>query len=443
MITEVSSLDTQDYIERNRISLKHRYRDWSNPYVQKLSTHIYWQMSENRQKSFEQRTVNGEQDDRVRDNTYRESLTGISSQFESHFDYLATHRLTYGVDLSQSTILGIRDGVNPTGVEVFPNMPFPKTNYQLMGLYWQDEIDFGRVTLIPGIRFDHYRLTPENASNSDSVINQGSSITPRLGLIWKKHSIMSPYVQYATGFRAPSPDQVNSNFENRMHGYVSVPNPNLRPEASRSLEYGLKGRLGAFNYTAAYFDNRYDDFISQEKVGGSGTPMDPSIYQYTNLTSASIRGWDLRTNWYLGRDWQAHIGFSALKGNSSIGEEYKPLNSIEPMKVMVGIQYTRPQVKWYARWRYAFQKSINEVSDIRITANQMADQYIPPAAGVVDLGLTLHPSQRISIRANINNVFDSVYWNWSDVRGVPANSSVLDAYTGPGRSLSLSARINY
>jgi hemoglobin/transferrin/lactoferrin receptor protein len=61
----------------------------------------------------------------------------------------------------------------------------------------------------------------------------------------------------------------------------------------------------------------------------------------------------------------------------------------------------------------------------------------------MDLALQYRPLKNLIVRANINNVFDTKYWNWSDVRGVPAQSPVLDAYTAPGRSFNLSLRIDY
>ena len=73
----------------------------------------------------------------------------------------------------------------------------------------------------------------------------------------------------------------------------------------------------------------------------------------------------------------------------------------------------------------------------------MAEQFIPPSAQVWDLGFRWIPVPNLTIYANVNNLLNNNYWNWSDVRGVSKDSSVLQAYTAPGRNFSLSVRYDY
>lgn len=442
-LIEVNRLTSNDSLDRNRISLKHHYENWDAPFIQKLDTHLYWQAASNNQVSNEERLVNGQSDPRIRDNRYQESMVGISTHAQSYFEGLGEHRITYGFDLSQSVISGIRDGINPSGAEVFPNKPFPETNYRLIGAYIQDEIEFRRVSVIPGVRIDQYQMTPEIGASNRYVVNEGGAITPRLGLIWHADRAIAPYVQYATGFRAPSPDQVNSNFENRLHGYISAPNPNLEPEKARSIEIGLKGHLGSFSYATSYFDNHYEDFISQEKVSGQGTAIDPSIYQYVNLSNARIRGWDFRGLWQVNSRWQFHAAIAQAQGESQHDGFISPLNSVDPMRVIAGFNYQTKEVKLFGRWRYNFEKNSSDVSAIRIAENRMAEQFIPPASGIVDLGMAVSLGSNVMIRTSINNIFNTRYWNWSDVRGIAVDSPVIDAYTGPGRSMQVSLRVDY
>jgi len=44
----------------------------------------------------------------------------------------------------------------------------------------------------------------------------------------------------------------------------------------------------------------------------------------------------------------------------------------------------------------------------------------------------------LRLQAQLNNVGNSRYWRWADVRGLAANSTELDAYTAPGRQLQVS-----
>lgn len=91
--------------------------------------------------------------------------------------------------------------------------------------------------------------------------------------------------------------QVNNYFENPVYGYTSIPNPDLKPETSDSIEGGLRFRdIAAFGgelrLQTTAFSTHYDNFIEQVVASGTGVPgVDPLIYQYVNLTNVDIWGW--------------------------------------------------------------------------------------------------------------------------------------------------------
>lgn len=445
---DVTGLSTHDEIQRNRISIKHQYSDISQSRVQGVETQIYWQAASTEQNSFEERTVNLMNNPRSRSNQYQQNVLGLSTQAETYLEAWADHRITYGLDLSASKITGVRDGTSPTYPEVFPAKPFPDTDYRLMGGFIQDEMEFGKFSVIPSIRFDQYRLLPnQNAYQFDAKENSGSAFTKRLGLIWRADELIAPYAQYSEGYRAPTPEQVNNGFENRQHGYVSVSNADLKPEKAKSIELGIRGTYDGLKYSGSVYDNRYDDFISQEKISGMGSPRNPSVYQYVNLNKAHIQGWDLRADWRLNHHWRVIGGIAQSFGKSSndiqAGSLDKPLNSIQPLRISLGLRYE--EALWGAQlnWRYAQKKDQDDVSEVRINALQNAAQFIPPSAQVFDLGVQYRPQKNWTLRANLNNVFNTTYWDWSDVRGITADSKVLDAYTAPGRSANVSIRYDY
>lgn len=435
---------TQDKLNRDLWSLSHEYINQNSTSIKKSNTKVYFQDANVEQSSQEDRLINGSSQYRTRVNQYRQNLVGLNTQFESHWHGLADHRLIYGLDISEAKVSAVRNGTFPNNSERFPHQPFPKTSHQMLGAYIQDEIDVGSITVIPGLRFDQYKLTPmESQEAASSKKSGGSTFTPRLGGVWRAHSLFSPYVQYATAYRAPTPDQVNHTFENRQHGYVSVGNENLLPEKAKSLEWGFRGKHQGFKYSGSIYVNRYDDFISQEKISGLGSSMSPSVYQYVNLTKAKIQGWDMRADWQVNKNWRLLSGVAASQGSSEKNNVVTPMNSVEPMKWVAGIQFDDQQWGAQVFLRHHAQKKSNQVSAIRLTPNEMANQYIPPSFNVVDVGIQYRPHKKITIRANINNLLNKKYWNWSDVRGLPAQSKVLDAYTAPGRNFNLSLRMDY
>lgn len=437
-----TSFSTKDRISRDRVSLEHHYTDLSAPIVQKSETRIYWQEAQINQFAAEERHRALA---RTRDNTYQTRVMGLATQFETNISRGLEQRLTYGLDWSQANVQGVRDGtVAPYG-GVFPDKPFPDTAYTLSGAFLQSEIELGDLTITPGIRFDYYRISPTvpvyspaNVGLSQQVTTtDGSAVTPRLGFVWSLHPMFAPYAQYAQGFRAPTPDQVNNGFRNLASGYTSIGNPNLKPEYADSFEIGLRGYNQILSYSLSAFDNRYKNFISQQVVGGAGRPSNPTIYQYVNLTNAHIRGVVARVDWRFERNWGLETGLAYLKGDSTIRGQKQPLDSIQPLKVLLGLRYDEAAWGGRANWLWTAGKSPVQI------AQSSLEQFAPPAYGTLDLGMYWKPTAGITLNANINNVFNTHYWRWSDVSGLANHSPIQDAYTAPGRNIQLSLRVDF
>ena len=130
-----------------------------------------------------------------------------------------------------------------------------------------------------------------------------NELSPRVAVLYEITPAVIPYVQYAHGFRAPTPDQVNSSFSNPVYGYTSIGNPNLKPETSDTFEAGLRGKAGTgygvVRYSAAAFTGRYRNFISRTTIAGSGRPTDPFVFQYVNFADARIHGLEGRAEWVM------------------------------------------------------------------------------------------------------------------------------------------------
>jgi len=76
-------------------------------------------------------------------------------------------------------------------------------------------------------------------------------------------------------------------------------------------------------------------------------------------------------------------------------------------------------------------------------AESSPTQFAPPAYGTLDLGVFWKPQANITLNANVNNLFNTYYWRWSDVSGLANNSEIKDAYTAPGRNIQLSIRVDF
>jgi hemoglobin/transferrin/lactoferrin receptor protein len=428
-------LDTRDQVNRDRVSVEHRFNDLNASWVQRTDTRVYWQDAKVNQFATEDRNTAA---DRTRDNTYRTKVVGLSMLLESNLSGFLNRRLIYGVDWSKAEIAGVRDGtVYPVG-ETFPAKPFPDTRYTLGGAFIQSEIEAGKFSIIPGLRFDYYKLSPSSAgyAGGTTVALSGNAVTPRLGVVWQLAPSFAPYGQFAKGFRAPTPDQVNNGFTNLAFGYTSIGNSNLKAENANSVEIGFRGKFEGGHYSVAAFDNRYKNFISQQAIDGRGTPADPTVFQYINLANAHIRGLEARAEWQVEKHWKTNAGVAYSKGDSEVNGVKTPLDTIQPLKVVIGARYD--EAMWGARANMVYSKG-KDSSQTSTTTTQFA----PESYAVLDLGFYWKPMRNLTVNANLNNALDTKYWRWSDVAGLAASSTVKDAYTAPGRNMQVSVRYEF
>ncbi|WP_085314602.1 TonB-dependent hemoglobin/transferrin/lactoferrin family receptor [Derxia lacustris] len=430
--TSVIDLDADDRLRRRRVSLQHRYTPVSAGLFSGWTTQLYAQDAELRQYTAEDRASAA---DRTRDNLYKEKIVGLGTQAGQRFAPWE-QRLSWGLDLSRATITGLRGGTVAPAGESFPSKPFPDTDTTLAGAFVQDELQLGPVGVFTGLRFDHYKLAPSASGYTGRASTLSDrALTPRLGAVWNLDERLAPYAQWALGFKAPQADQVNNGFANPAQGYRSIANPDLKPEHANSIELGLRGRLDTLRWQLAGFDNRYRDFISQQRVSGAGTVADPTVFQYINLAKVRIRGAEARAEWRPLRQLTVDGGIAGAHGDSEIGAATTPLDSVAPLRAVLGASWDAGAWSARLRWRHANAKHADRVAD--------ATQYLSRASDVLDLGASWRITPALRLLANIDNVADARYWRWNDVRGQLATSSVIDAYTAPGRSFQLALRADF
>ncbi len=416
-------LRANDLSRRARESLAWTLDDPNAEWLQQASVQLYHQDSRVGQYAFEDRTTT----DRARDNHYDETLTGLSATGQIGW---GAQRITLGLDASRNTVKGLRDGITPSAGDPFPAKPFPDTDYRLIGTFMQGEFAQGDWQFVPAVRYEHFSLKPTANGFTGTIVNLGdSAVTPRLGVLWKAAPGLVPYAQWAKGFKAPTPSQVNNGFTNLAQGYTSIGNPNLKAERADSRELGLRGDISGWKWQLSAFDNRYDDFISQEVVGGTGAPNNPLVFQSINLDGARIRGLEARLNGQIDKQWRLGLSYARTRGDAERNGVKRPLDTVEPAKAAASLRQQRADWHWEATVLHASGKQPGRV--------YAATPFTPAGYTVLDLGAGWQINPVWLLSARIDNVTDRKYWRWADVRGLTSTSAGLDSYTAPGRQFGL------
>ncbi len=439
----VSNLDAKTDMERERLTWDGRFQV-NSAFADNLIGVVSYQRAHSREYAFEDRTVLA---DRVRDVTYDEATWQLGLQAGKTISMANgwAQKLSYGIDYTRADVENLQTGLVPPAGETFPLKRFPDTRETTTALYIQDEILNDRWSITPGVRYDRFKLDANQVGfNATAASLSDSAVSPKFGVLYRATPAWSVYGNYASGFKAPNAFQVNNFFENVTAGYKTIPNPDLKPEHSQNFEVGVRGRTGTLNFDVAAFTGRYKDLIvNDQRVGGSGIPVvDPIIFQTINVGRARISGFEFKgeLDWTAdGNGFSLPFSYGETRGRDTLTN--LPLNSIEPRKITVGLNYKAPAWSVGLAAVHHAAKDASDIDPAEVTAP--AVQFRTPSATTLDLNGQWRIRKDLRLNMAVVNLTDKKYWNWSDVRGIASNSTVLDAYTQPGRHFNVSLVMDF
>ncbi|KRG70119.1 TonB-dependent hemoglobin/transferrin/lactoferrin family receptor [Pseudoxanthomonas dokdonensis] len=452
-----SGIDAQtgkDHQTRARVSFVHEVDALDSAMADSLDWQLYRQDSESTQRTDELRSNNTR---RQMQHNFDQRLYGLQANLFKSFDGdSVSHELSYGLDASWTDSHEKRDGTstnlatgavsNQVGQDVFPVRDFPISQTTRIGLYAQDEIQLagGRLSLIPGVRVDYYKLDPtlDNifAEDNPGVPVAGleeTNVSPKFGAIWRFADQWQLFANYARGFRAPPYGDVNVGFTNLQSGYTVIPNQDLKPETSNGYEAGLRYDGSAFFGGLTGYYNEYRDFIESFVLIGTPPQYPWLTFQSQNVADARIYGAELRGGVDFGAMSQALDGwsmrFAAAWSRGDNKTDDTPLNSIDPLRGTLGLAYQGQG--WGSELVGNFAGRQKRPAD--------PSYYQPAGYGTLDLLAHWQFAPGARVYAGVFNLTDKKYSEWADVNGVSADSPVLDRYTRPGRSLSVNLALNW
>ncbi len=432
-----------DRQQRLRISLAQEFDALAWPIADRLDWQAYRQRSEVDQATVEERTLAAGRDRREREFHFDQRVDGL--QLNAH-KAIGPHALAYGIDLARTTTSALRDGrridlltgssTNVMPPDTYPVRDFPLTRTFTAAAYLQDEITLGGGAwrIVPGVRVDHYRLDPK----PDAIFTDGNpgvavsalrstSVSPKLGAVWRAAPHWAVFGGYSCGFRAPPYADVNVGFTNLMFGYTAIANPDLKPEASNGLELGLRFAAGRSHASVAVHDTRYRDFIaSLQPVGRNADGL--VVYQSRNVSRARIHGVELKAGTELSPGWTLRAAAAWTRGDDQTAG--KPLDSVDPPSATLGLAWSRENAGAELAGRFAARKT--RVSDPATVAQV-------PGYGVVDLLAHWRIAPQARLDVGVFNLADRSYSDAGDVPLASAGAASTQARsTSAGRHLSAS-----
>ena len=420
------------------------------PGVDQGEWRLYWQRAGVDQLTHEERRRTSRSGPVSIDRRFRYEDTTVGGELTLARE-LGAHGLVGGVELSRSRIEERRDGLQvdlDTGAvttvllgEAMPVRDFPVSDVTEAGLYLQDDWrpGEGRLSLIAALRADWYRLDPRSDAmyREDNPVQapvgvETLSVSPRLGATWRFTDSATAFVQYAHGFRAPPFEDVNIGLDLPQFNVRAIPNPDLKPEQSDSLELGLRLAGRAVTGSASAWFGRYQDFIQSKVNLGPDPETGVILFQSQNLDRAEIWGLDAALSVSLGRATERLAGWMAdLSAAYAHGDDLErdlPLDSVEPTRAVLGLRYEDPA------GRYRFGLFTTAVAAKRRVDRGRPDPLRIDGFVTVDATAGWTLSDTWHVDAGVFNLGDASYYEWVDVRGRAASDPLLELYRRPGRN---------
>jgi len=449
----ILSQDGRDHQTRARVSLRHELDALDTALADDLFWQLYRQDSASLQRTDELR---GNTTRRHNEHHFDQRVYGLLVNAHKAIDTgTLRHDITYGLEGSWTDTREKRDGYSLNlangavsklvGQDLFPVRDFPMSETTKLGVYAQDEMRLldGRLSLIPGVRVDYFRLSPrvddifrqDNPGVAAETIDE-QQVSPKFGAVWRFSDTWSAYANYAHGFRAPPYNDVNIGFTNLQARYTAIANPDLKSETSRGGELGLR-----FNDTVGYlgvnvYYTDYRNFI--ESYAPAGVNAEGLLlFQSRNVDDVVIKGAEARAGVDLGalagwQGWSVNSAVAYSQGDNLTDDT--PLNSVDPLRGTLGVAFDSG--RWGAEVIGTFVA--------RKRRPQLADYYTPAGYATLDLMGHWEFAPGAKVTAGIFNLADRRYVDWNALpNGTLDSSTVLDRFTGAGRTASFSLAVSW
>lgn len=383
---------------------------------------------------------------------------GYGGELRTRWDFataMLRHILVAGVEWDEQRLTESRTGLSTnlsTGVatttllgEVFPLRDMPVSDTTKIGIYLQDEIGLGPVTLMPGLRWDHFDLRAQ----TDSIFVdptrmsdlEDDALTFRLGLTWRVIEPLALYANYAEGFRAPPAADVNMFFDVAALGYRSLPNPDLQPEESRNIEGGFRWASAATRLEAGAYYARYRDFIESRALLGLDPVSGLTLFQSRNLARASVYGIEAALSQQLA---VVHPALRSLSVESSVHWSHgnddladRPLNSVQPLKALFALRWQA------APWPLAADLRITHYGHQDRTDFSATPFFVPPARTLIDLVAHWTPRPQLSCHFGLYNLGDQRFWSYSETRNYLPDDPRVELASWPGLHANFTVSLRF
>jgi outer membrane receptor for ferrienterochelin and colicins len=307
--------------------------------------------------------------------TYVKNIETLSRAEFVYNRVIAKHILTIGGEGSYNRLQSNRV---ETGEKAVKNL----------SMYAQDEMLFNTIEFNAGLRVDYHSEFQWHLS-------------PKIGFLFKPTNDLRIRGSFANGFRAPNFIELYLDLDHSgltSQPYIAFGNPDLQPETSRSLNFGLEYHFSQSTIVKAnMFYNHIDNMINSKQLPGD--PENPGIqyYTYENISEGKTQGFEFDSIFRFWTFYRLTAGYAFTETLDLAND--KPFYNRPKHSGRLKLDWDFREFGFSGnfRWRY-----IGE----RLMVNIHGEEIIAPWYALWNTRLLQRLYKPLSVFVEVNNIFD-------------------------------------
>ena len=308
-----------------------------------------------------------------RTDTYVKNIETLSRTEFIYNRVIANHILTIGGDGSYNWLQSNR-------------VESGEKSVKNVSIYAQDEIFYKLIEFNLGIRADYHSEFRWH-------------ISPKIGFLYKPTDAFRIRGSYGSGFRAPNFIELYLDLDHSgltSQPYLAYGNPQLQPESSRSLNFGLEYHVSLQTiFKINFFHNHVDNMINSLFLYQDTDGI--QYYTYENITEGETQGFEFDSLFRFWTYYRLTMGYAYTETLDLTSNEPFYNRPKHSARVKFDWDFAKPGFSGNLRWRYIGERLLVDIQGQEIVA---------PWYALWNTRLLQRIYKPLSVFVEVNNIFD-------------------------------------
>lgn len=369
----------------------------------------------------------------------REKVEVISFNLDFEKTYGLSGELYYGLEAITNDVSSsakTKDIISNAASPTSTRYPDGGSDYNTLAAYVSTKNHLSNNLIFStGLRYSYITLKSRFVDDTffdfpfDEISLKNGGLTGSLGLVflpkpgWKFNAMLS------SGFRAPNVDDVGKVFDSEP-GSLVVPNPDLKPETSYNVEYGISRQIGSrlkiefVNYYSFLRDalvRRPFTFNGDSQVLYDGVLS--NVFAEVNVGEAFIWGFSFNVAATLYPNITLKSSFTYTDGEDTI--ENLPLRHVTPFFGETSL--TVKQSKFTSSFIVKYSGGV-DFEDLAPTEQNKTHLYTSGGAlawSTLNINNSYQLNEQFTINLNLENILDTHYRPYSSGISAPGFNAII------------------